>query len=213
MLPERGPARLALWGVGALAVALVRNRLWASPNLAFFTTISDSLGRNPFEGSPLDGSYLLTNLLPVSIARALGQTAAHEYARLHLVVLLMGLGLVVAATRRRFGYEAARAFCVLSAAAPVVAIGFEWLGQPDAFTVPLAFGVVIAQRRWTVATLAVLLGLTHAEGAHRPQNAANLVEARRRAADQCPIRTCRPPSSRAGVPPPSTKRARACGGF
>ncbi|HNI35724.1 MAG TPA: hypothetical protein PLV93_10015 [Microthrixaceae bacterium] len=163
MLPERGPARLALWGVGALAVALVRNRLWASPNLAFFTTISDSLGRNPFEGSPLDGSYLLTNLLPVSIARALGQTAAHEYARLHLVVLLMGLGLVVAATHRRFGYEAARALCVLLAAAPVVTIGFEWLGQPDAFTVPLAFGVVIAQRRWTVATLAVLLGLTHAE--------------------------------------------------
>ena len=47
MLPERGPARLALWGVGALAVALVRNRLWASPNLAFFTTISDMFTTEP----------------------------------------------------------------------------------------------------------------------------------------------------------------------
>lgn len=163
MLPERGPARLVLWGTGALAVTLARNRLWASPNLAFFTTISDSLGRNPFEGSPLDGSYLLTNLLPVSIARALGQTEAHEYARLQLAVLLVGLALAVAATCRRFGYDAARALCVLLAAAPVVTVGFEWLGQPDSFTIPLAIGVVVARRRWAAAALALLLGLTHAE--------------------------------------------------
>ena len=43
-----GSCRLAGWGAAALAVALVRNRLWATPNLAFFTLIADNLGRNPF---------------------------------------------------------------------------------------------------------------------------------------------------------------------
>lgn len=156
------PLQLALWGVGSLAVALVHNRLWASPNLAFFTVISRSLGRNPF-GNGFDGDYLLTNLLGPSIARALGQTEPHEYVRLHLLLLLVGLAAVVVAAYRRFGLATARLLCVLVAASPALTVAMEWLGQPDALTLPLALGVVVATRRWTAFGLAVLLGLAHAE--------------------------------------------------
>lgn len=153
--------RLALWGAGSLLVALVHNRLWASPNLAFFTAISNSLGRNPF-GNGFDGDYLLTNLLGPTVARALGQTDPHEYVRLHLLLLLLGLIGVVATAYRRHGYEVARALCVLVAASPALTVAMEWLGQPDALTLPLALGVAVASRRWAFG-LAVLLGLAHAE--------------------------------------------------
>ncbi|MFN8050893.1 MAG: hypothetical protein U0Q22_05630 [Acidimicrobiales bacterium] len=154
--------RLTAWGVVALAVAVIRNQLWASPNLAFFTAISTHLGSNPF-GHGVDGDYLLTNLLGPTIARALGQTQPHEYARLHVVLLVVGLALVVAAVYRRFGYSPARLLCILLAAAPVTTVAMEWLGQPDALTLPLALGIVIARRRTSVALLAVLIGLNHAE--------------------------------------------------
>lgn len=153
--------RLSAWAVTALLVALVHNRLWASPNLAFFTAISESLGRNPF-GRGFEGDYLLTNLLAPAVARALGQTAPHEYARLHLVVLVVGLGAVVAAAHRRFGYQVARTLCVVVAASPALTVAMQWLGQPDAFTFVLALGLAVARRRWALVP-AVLLGLTHAE--------------------------------------------------
>ena len=159
---ERSPARLAAWGAGALAVALVHNRLWATPNLAFFTAVSKNLGRNPF-GNGFDGDYLLTNVSGPAIARLLGQTEPHQYVRLHLLLLLVCLAAVVVAAFRRFGYEVARLLCVLLAAAPALTITMQWLGQPDALTLPLALGVVVARRRSTVFVLAVLLGLTHAE--------------------------------------------------
>lgn len=158
-----GPgARLAGWAGLATVVALVHDRLWATPNLAFFTTIADHLGSNPF-GGKVDGDYLLTNLSGPVVARALGQTAPHEYVRLHILLTIVGLGLVVFAAYRRFGYEVARLLVVLIAASPALTVVFEWLGQPDALTFPLALGVVVARRRWTAFALAVGLGLTHAE--------------------------------------------------
>lgn len=154
--------RLIGWGIGALLVALLRNRLWASPNLSFFTAISSTLGRNPFGGA-LSGDYLLTNLPGPVLARVLGQTEPHEYVRLHLAVLVLGCAAVVAAMYRRFGYRPARLLCVLLAAAPASTVAMEWLGQPDAFTFPLALGVVVAAKRRTALVLAILLGLSHAE--------------------------------------------------
>ena len=146
MLPDRGPARLAAWGAVAVAVALLHNRLWATFNLAFFTAISKNLGRNPF-GNGFDGDYLLTNLTGPTLARVLHQTEPHEYARLHLVVLLLGLGAVIVVAHRRFGYEVARLLCILVAASPALTVCMEWLGQPDALTFPLALGIVVARRR------------------------------------------------------------------
>lgn len=162
MLPDRGPARLAAWGAVAVAVALLHNRLWATFNLAFFTAISKNLGRNPF-GNGFDGDYLLTNLTGPTLARVLQQTEPHEYARLHLVVLLLGLGAVIVVAHRRFGYEVARLLCILVAASPALTVCMEWLGQPDALTFPLALGIVVARRRPAAFALAALLGLTHAE--------------------------------------------------
>jgi len=158
----REPLRLTAWAALALVVALLHNRLWATPNLAFFTAIADHLGTNPF-GRGFDGDYLLTNLSGPAVARLLGQTAPHEYARLHLLLLLVGLAIVVAAAYRRFGYTTARLLLVLVAASPALTVTMQWLGQPDALTFPLALGLVVARRRWTVFAVAVALGLTHAE--------------------------------------------------
>lgn len=162
MLPERGPSRLAAWGAGSLVVALLHNRLWATFNLAFFTAVSRNLGHNPF-GNGFDGDYLLTNLTGPTLARLLHQTEPHQYARLHLIVLLLGLAAVIVVAFRRFGYEVARLLCVLVAASPALTVCMEWLGQPDALTFPLALGIVVARRRPAAFALAVLLGLTHAE--------------------------------------------------
>lgn len=158
----RESTRLTAWGAASLVVALVHNRLWATPNLAFFTAIANNLGHNPF-GRGFNGDYLLTNLSGPVIARVLGQTAPHAYARLHLILLLVGLVAVIAVALRRFGYEVARLLCVLIAASPALTICMEWLGQPDALTLPLALGVVVTKRRPTMFALAVALGLTHAE--------------------------------------------------
>ena len=161
-LIHRDGVRLALWSVVAAAVALVHNRLWATPNLAFFTAIADHLGDNPF-GNGADGEYLLTNLVGPTVARALGQTNPFEYARLHLAVATTGCAAVIVAAFRRFGYRAARNLVIVLAAAPATTVTMEWLGQPDAFTLPLALGVVVARRRPIAAILAVIVGLTHAE--------------------------------------------------
>jgi hypothetical protein len=158
----RDGLRLAGWALVALAVALVRDRAWATPNLAFFSQIALHLGSNPFPKG-LDGDYLLTNLSGPVLARALGQTAPHAYARLHLVVLVVGLGLAIVVVHRRFGSRAARAFAWILAVSPAVTVCLEWLGQPDALTLPLALGITLARRRRVGFGLAVLLGLTHPE--------------------------------------------------
>jgi hypothetical protein len=159
---ENAPLKLVGWSLLALAVALVRNRAWASPNLAFFSGIADHLGSNPFPKG-LDGDYLLTNLLGPTVARALGQTAPHEYARLHLGLLVVGLGLVTVGMYRRDGYRPARALVWILAASPAVSVCLQWLGQPDALTLPLAMSLVLVRRRWAGFAFAVLLGLAHPE--------------------------------------------------
>src|SRR4051794_12327369 len=159
---ENAPLKLVGWSLLALAVALVRNRAWASPNLAFFSGIADHLGSNPFPKG-LDGDYLLTNLLGPTVARALGQTAPHEYARLHLVLLVVGLGLVTVGMYRGYGYRPARALVWILAASPAVSVCLQWLGQPDALTLPLAMSLVLVRRRWAGFAFAVLLGLAHPE--------------------------------------------------
>ncbi|NLA36726.1 MAG: hypothetical protein GX868_13740 [Actinobacteria bacterium] len=157
------PFRLSAWGVAALGVALVHNRLWATPNLAFFSTIATRLGENPFAGSPIEGDYLLSNLLNVAIARALGQTAPHEFARLHLALFVLAMIGVVALVQRRFGYGVARSLVVLCAFAPATTVVMQWLGQPDALTFPLAMAIVAARPPWAKVCLGVLLGLSHSE--------------------------------------------------
>jgi hypothetical protein len=160
--PRREGLRLSGWALLALVVALARDRAWATPNLAFFSQIARHLGSNPFPKG-LDGDYLLTNLSGPVVARALGQTTPHAYARLHLILLVVGLALAIVAVHRRFGYRAARAFAWVLAVSPAVTVCLEWLGQPDALTLPLVLAITLARRRWVGFALAVLLGLTHPE--------------------------------------------------
>ncbi len=163
-VPSSEPARLALWGLASAAVALVHNRLWATPNLSYFAAISQRLGERPFGDDP-GADYLLTNLGLPSLARLLGQTQPHEYARLHLVVLVVGLAACVALAHRRHGYRTARTLTVLLAVAPGVTVSMQWLGQPDALTFPLGVALALVVRRRWLVVLAVLLGLTHPEQA------------------------------------------------
>lgn len=154
--------RLGLWGTVALGVALVRNGLWGTPNLPFFAVIAQRWGSNPFPKG-LDGDYLLTNLLGPTIARVLGQTEAHSYARLHLVGLVAGLGVVVAAAYRRLGYRGAVVLTWVLAASPALSVCMQWLGQPDPWTLCLALALPLCTRRPTAFAVAVLLGLSHPE--------------------------------------------------
>ena len=154
--------RLVLWGFAATAVALVHNRLWATPNLAYFSSIAEHLGSRPFGTDP-GPDYLLTNLGLPALARLLSQTEPHEYARLHLVVLLLGLRGCVVLAARRHGHDAARSLTVLVAAAPGVTVAKQWLGQPDALTFPLGIALALLRTRWALVLVAVALGLTHPE--------------------------------------------------
>lgn len=162
--PPHAVVRLLVWGIGAAGVALVHNRLWASPNLEAFSRIARSWGSDPFSDASTS-DYLLTNLSMPTIARIVGMTAPHRYALLHLVVLLVGCAVCVALAQHHFGYRAARTLLVLVAASPGVTVAFEWLGQPDALTFPLGIAMVLVRRRWTFVALAVLAGLTHPEQA------------------------------------------------
>ena len=163
-VPGHEGARLALWGLVSLVVALVHDRLWATPNLSYFSAIAARLGERPFGDDP-GADYLLTNLGLPSLARLLGQTDPHEYARLHLFVLVVGLAVCVALAHRRYGYRTARTLVVLLAAAPGVTVSLQWLGQPDALTFPLGVALALVGRRASLVVLAVLLGLTHPEQA------------------------------------------------
>ncbi len=145
-----------------MLVALFHNGLWATPNLAFLSLIAENPGTNPFHGA-LTGDYLLTDVSMTGLAAALGQTSPHEVARLHLVVLVVCWAAVVALARHRFGYGTARNLTVLLAAAPVVTVSMQWLGQPDPLTAMAGMAMVLVRPRWAVAVLGVLVGLTHPE--------------------------------------------------
>lgn len=152
------------WWLASVVAAVLHNGLWATPNLAFWSLIADSPGANPF-GPELAGDYLLTNVSLTSLAAAVGQTAPHEYARLHLVVLVVAWAAVVALAWRRLGYAVARALTVVFAAAPLVTVSMQWLGQPDPLTGLCGVAMVLVRRRWALAVLAVVAGLSHPEQA------------------------------------------------
>ena len=162
--PSHVVPRLLSWGIVSVDVALLHNRLWASPNLDAFSRIADRLGSDPFSDASTS-DYLLTNLSMPALARAVGMTDPHRYALLHVIVLLVGCGCCVALAQRHFGYRAARTLLVLLAASPGVTVVLQWLGQPDALTFPLGIALVLVRRRGSFVALAVLAGLTHPEQA------------------------------------------------
>lgn len=162
--PSRASWRLTGWGLIAVVVALVHNRLWAAPNLGAFADIAAELGSDPF-GADSSSDYLLSNLSMPALARLTGQTQPHQYATLHLIVLLVGLAVCVVLAFRHHGYRTARTLTVLLAASPAVTVSMQWLGQPDALTFPLGVATVLVRRRSVFAGLAVLLGTTHPEQA------------------------------------------------
>lgn len=162
--PSHVAVRLVLWGAVAAAVALVHDRLWASPNLDAFSRIAERFGSDPFsQASTTD--YLLTNVSLPALARLVGMTDPHEYALVHLIVAFVGAVVCVVLAQRRFGYRTARTLVVLLAAAPGLTVSLQWLGQPDALTFPLGVALVLVQRRGTLVLLALLAGLTHPEQA------------------------------------------------
>ncbi len=177
------PWRLLAWWIASLAAALAHNSLWATPNLAFVSLIASEPGTNPF-GDALAGDYLLTDVSLTSAAWVLGQVEPHEIARLHLVVLVVGWGLVVVGARMRFGHAAARNLTVLLAASPLVTVSMQWLGQPDPLTALCGIAMVLVRRWWAVVALGVLAGLTHPEQAVFMAAAAGTLRAFLPAADR-----------------------------
>ena len=113
--PPYALLRLWSWAILAMAVALVHNRLWASPNLDAFAKIAADWGNDPFS-SATSSDYLLTNLSLPTLARVIGMTRPHQYALLHLGVMFAGSAACVAMAMRRFGYRTARTLVVLLAA-------------------------------------------------------------------------------------------------
>ncbi|MCB1270455.1 MAG: hypothetical protein KDB31_03465 [Microthrixaceae bacterium] len=162
--PRHPTATTAGWWIVSVAVALLHNGLWATPNLGFMSLIAGNPGSNPFPES-LPGDYLLTSIAMPTLAALLGQTAAHEVARLHLVVLLVGWAAVVALAQHTRGHRVARLLTVVLAAAPIVTVSMQWLGQPDPLTAMCGVAIVLVRRRWSVVVLAVLAALAHPEQA------------------------------------------------
>lgn len=162
--PQGAPLRLVGWGLVAIAVALVHDRLWASPNLDAFSLIARDFGADPFSRAT-DSDYLLTNVSLPALARLTAMTEPHHYALLHLIVVVAGCGVGVVLAHRRFGYHTARTLLVLLAAAPGITVVLEWLGQPDALTFPIGIAMALVRRRGALVALAVLAGLTHPEQA------------------------------------------------
>jgi hypothetical protein len=152
------------WWSASVVVGILHNGLWATPNLAFWSLIAENPGTNPFTAA-MPGDYLLTNLSLTTLASVTDQTALHAYARLHLVVLVLGWAAVVALAWRNQGYKVARNLSVVLAAAPLVTVSMQWLGQPDPLTGMCGVAMVLVRRRWAVVALAVLAGLTHPEQA------------------------------------------------
>jgi hypothetical protein len=159
-----GAAATAGWALAGAAVAFVHDRWWGSPNLAFMVAISRNLGHNPFHGG-LNGDYLLTDLLPPVLARVTHQTDAHQYARLHLILLAIGLAIAVVLAARRFGHRVAGTLSVVLAMSPAVTVSLMWLGQPDPLTLSFGLIITLVRRPWIAALVAVLAGLTHPEQA------------------------------------------------
>jgi hypothetical protein len=143
---------------------VIHNRIWASPNLAFFSLITKNLGRNPFHG-PLNADYLLTSLSGPVLARVTGQQEAYEFARLHLLVAVVGCAGVVIAAGRRWGTSTALVFAAVLVLSPQLTVVMQWLGQPDAIFLPAVLAATIARPRWALVVCAVLLGVTHPEQA------------------------------------------------
>jgi hypothetical protein len=162
--PGREATALLGWWVASLGAAVVHNGLWSTPNLAFWSLIAEHPGTNPFTAD-MPGDYLLTNLSLTFLASWTGQSTPHAYARLHLVVLVVGWAAVLVLAWRRIGYRLARTLTVLVAAAPLVTVSMQWLGQPDPLTGLCGMAMVLVRRRWTVAVLGVVAGLTHPEQA------------------------------------------------
>ncbi len=155
---------LAIWWLASLLVAVVHNGLWATPNLAFMSQIASNIGDNPFPAE-IGGDYLLTGPLPGVLAALMGQTDPHEVARLGLILLVLGWGLVVVLANHHHGFRVARTLTVLLAAAPLVTVSMQWLGQPDPITGLCGVAMVLVRRRWSLFALAVVAALSHPEQA------------------------------------------------
>ena len=148
-------------GAGLVGVALWRNRWWGTPNLAAFSQFAKEFTHRPLKGN--GGDYILTSPLGPGLARMLGQIEPHEFARLHLLVLICGCAVVLRAASKRLGQAEVVSLGVLIALSPGLTTTMQWLGQPDAFTFPLGILLVLLRRRWAMGLAAILLGLAHPE--------------------------------------------------
>ncbi|MFZ4669802.1 MAG: hypothetical protein ACOYML_10915 [Microthrixaceae bacterium] len=157
---------LTAWWVASVLVAVAHNGLWATPNLESFSIAADRFGTSPFASATTNpGDYILTDVSLTGLAHVLAQTTPHAFARMHLVLMVLGWGGLVLLTWRRWGPAVARTLTVLLAVSPIVTVSMQWLGQPDPFTAGCGIAMVLVRRRWAVLTLGVLAGLTHPEQA------------------------------------------------
>jgi hypothetical protein len=150
------------WGAGLFA-AVVHAGLWATPNLETFAAAAAAFpGSGPVTGP---GDYVLSTTTVLGVAKVLGWTEPHEYARLSLVAVILGSATLVWLGWARGRLPLARAVAVVIAASPLVTVSLQWLGQPDPVTGGCALAAVLVRRRWAVVVLGILSALTHPEQA------------------------------------------------
>lgn len=160
----RAAGQAVLWWAAGLVGALLHAGLWATPNLETFASASASFpDAPPVAGGP--GDYVLATLSTLGLGRVLGWTGPHEFARLHLVLVVAVTAGLVTLAWRRGGLALARGLAVVLAASPLVSVSLQWLGQPDIVTGGSAIAAVLVRRRRWIVALGALAGWTHPEQA------------------------------------------------
>jgi len=160
----RAAGQAALWWAAGIVAALLHAGLWATPNLETFASAAAAFpGAPSVAGGP--GDYVLATLSTIGLGHLTGWTDSHEFARLHLLLVVTVTAGLVALAWRRGGLVLARGLAVVLAASPLVSVSLQWLGQPDIVTGGSALAAVLVRRhRWIVA-LGLVAGWTHPEQA------------------------------------------------
>ena len=160
----RGILPPAAWWLAGLVAAILHAGVWATPNLETFAAAAST-----FPGAPAvagrAGDYVLATLSTIGLGHLLGWGEPHEFARLHLLLVVVATAGLVALAWRRGGLALARGLAVVLAASPLVSVSLQWLGQPDLVTGGSALAAVLVRRRRWIVALGLLAGWTHPEQA------------------------------------------------
>lgn len=153
---------LRLWALGVLllALAVLKNGIWYTPNLHAYVEIGRYFPERP---PPGPGDYLLSSPLGAAIASVLHLDSSLAFVILHLAVVLASAVGLVFLISRRFGDVGARLVLVALFCSPLSNLLLTWLGQADAFTFGSATALVVLRSPPALFVAAAVLGLNHFE--------------------------------------------------